>query len=51
MAKTFRLKGGQIDRKTPLNFSFNGKGSVWFCGRYIGVGFAGQWHASGGAQF
>ena len=32
MAKTFRLKGGQIDRKTPLNFSFNGKGFSGFEG-------------------
>ena len=32
MAKTFRLKGGQIDRKTPLNFSFNGKGLSGFAG-------------------
>ena len=32
MAKTFRLKGGQIERKTPLNFSFNGKGLSGFAG-------------------
>ena len=32
MAIDFRIKGGQIDRSQPLNFSFNGKGLSGYAG-------------------